>query len=38
MSFHPNVNTKTIFVDTPDVLKFVEALDYNYQKIELNDH
>ncbi|MGO2082799.1 prolyl-tRNA synthetase associated domain-containing protein [Vagococcus sp.] len=38
MSFHPNVNTKTIFVDTPDVLKFVEALDYNYQKIEFNDH
>lgn len=25
MSFHPNVNTKTIFIATPDVVKFIES-------------
>lgn len=35
MSFHPNINTKTIFLNTSDVLKVVEALDYAYTVIDL---
>ena len=31
MTFHPNMNTETIFVATPDILKFVESLGYDYQ-------
>ncbi|WP_321388280.1 prolyl-tRNA synthetase associated domain-containing protein [uncultured Enterococcus sp.] len=34
MSFHPNINTKTIFLNTSDVLKVVEALDYSYTIID----
>ncbi|MCQ9209344.1 prolyl-tRNA synthetase associated domain-containing protein [Granulicatella seriolae] len=35
MSFHPNVNTKTIFLSTQDVLKFIQAIGYDYTIIDL---
>lgn len=35
MSFHPNVNTKTIFLSTQDVLKFIQAIGYDYTVINL---
>lgn len=35
MSFHPNINTKTIFLNTSDVLKVVEALGYACTVIDL---
>lgn len=36
MSFHPNVNTKTIFLKTKDVLKFVESIGFEYHKVKLD--
>lgn len=35
MSFHPNVNTKTIFLSTEDVLKFVQEIGFKYTVIDL---
>lgn len=35
MSFHPNDNTKTIFIRTEDMYKFVESLEYDYTIIDL---
>lgn len=35
MSFHPNINTRTLFLDTQDVLAIVEALGYTYTIIDL---
>lgn len=35
MSFHPNTNEKTIFLDSSDVLKFVEALGFEVQIVAL---
>lgn len=35
MSFHPNSNTSTIFVATEDLLRFLKALKYDYQVIDL---
>lgn len=35
MSFHPNVNTKTIFVSTEDVFKFIKEINYDYKIIKL---
>lgn len=35
MSFHPNVSTKTIFLNTNDVFKFLENIDYNYSVIDI---
>lgn len=35
ISFHPNDNTKTIFIRTEDMYKFVESLEYNYTIIDL---
>lgn len=35
LTFHPNVNTKTIFVKTKEVLRFVEELGFTYQVLEL---
>ncbi|WP_373300824.1 prolyl-tRNA synthetase associated domain-containing protein [Levilactobacillus wangkuiensis] len=35
MSFHPNINTSTIFVASDDVLRFVKNLGYDYQILEL---
>ena len=28
MSFHPNTNEKTLFLSTPDLLKFLQAIGY----------
>lgn len=35
MTFHPNDNTKTIFIGTEDMYKFIASLDYGYTVIEL---
>lgn len=35
MSFHPNVNTKTIFLTTKAVLSFVQSIGYDYQVVDL---
>ena len=35
MTFHPNVNTRTIFVASKDVLKFVKEMGYDYQILDL---
>ncbi len=35
MTFHPNVNTRTIFVASKDVLKFVKEMGYDFQIIDL---
>ena len=35
MSFHPNTNEKTLFLDTTDILKFIEAIGYEAHIIEL---
>lgn len=35
MSFHPNTNEKTIFVSTPDLFKFIEAIGYQTNVIEI---
>lgn len=37
MSFHPNINTSTIFVASDDVLRFVKNLGYEYQVLELEE-
>ncbi|MCR8969612.1 prolyl-tRNA synthetase associated domain-containing protein [Facklamia sp. 7083-14-GEN3] len=31
MSFHPNTNEKTIFIETQDLLKFIEAIGFEYE-------
>lgn len=35
MSFHPNTNEKILFLDTKDILKFLEAIGYEAHIIEL---
>ncbi|HFU3843187.1 TPA: prolyl-tRNA synthetase associated domain-containing protein [Streptococcus suis] len=35
LTFHPNVNTKTIFVKTEDVLCFVEEIGFSVNIVEL---
>ena len=35
MCFHPNTNEKTLFLDTKDILKFLEAIGYEAHIIEL---
>lgn len=35
MTFHPNVNTKTIFITTEDMFKFLSSLGYKYTIVEL---
>lgn len=35
MSFHPNVNTKTIFVNTSDIFKFLQSINFNYSIIDI---
>lgn len=34
-TFHPGDNTKTIFLSTDDLFKFLDAIDYPYQIIDL---
>ena len=35
MCFHPNTNEKTLFLDTKDILTFLEAIGYEFHIIEL---
>lgn len=35
MSFHPNTNEKTIFLDTTDLVKYIKSLTYKVHLIEL---
>ena len=35
MSFHPNTNEKTLFLDRTDLLKFLEVIGYQAHIIEL---
>lgn len=35
MSFHPNTNEKTIFINTPDLLTFLDHLGYTPHIVEL---
>lgn len=35
MSFHPNTNEKTLFLDTVDLLRFLKAIGYESHIIEL---
>lgn len=35
MSFHPNVNTKTIFLYTNDIFKYLENIGFNYSIIDI---
>lgn len=35
MSFHPNTNEKTLFLDRTDLLNFIEAIGYQAHIIEL---
>ncbi|VFU14548.1 Prolyl-tRNA editing protein (fragment) [anaerobic digester metagenome] len=35
MTFHANDNTKTLFISTEDMYKFLEELGYNYSIVEL---
>lgn len=36
LTFHPNTNTKTIFVKTQDILHFVRSIGFDYQVITLS--
>lgn len=36
MSFHPNTNSKTIFLATEDVFKFLTASGFTYQIIDIS--
>ena len=35
LSFHPNTNEKTIFIKIPDILKFLDAIGYEAEIIEI---
>lgn len=35
LTFHPNINTKTIFVKTEDIFKYVETLGYENHIVDL---
>ena len=35
MNFHPNTNEKTLFLDTVDLLRFLEMIGYESHIIEL---
>ena len=36
MCFHPNTNEKTIFVATSDLFKFLQAIGYSHEVVELH--
>ena len=36
MTFHPNTNEKTLFLKTEDLLKYLEAIGYEYEIVELS--
>lgn len=35
MSFHPNDNTKTIFISAEDMYKFIKSIGYKYNVVEI---
>jgi len=35
ISFHPNDNTKTMFISTEDMYRFLTTIDYQYSIVEL---
>ncbi len=35
MSFHPNTNDKTLFVETSDLLTFIQSIGYQVEAIDL---
>ncbi|WP_125565799.1 prolyl-tRNA synthetase associated domain-containing protein [Companilactobacillus insicii] len=35
MTFHPNDNTKTVFIKAEDMYRFIKSLGYDYQIIDL---
>ncbi len=35
MTFHPNINEKTIFIKTQDLFRFLEAIDFSYEILTL---
>jgi len=35
MSFHPNTNTKTLFINTKDLFKFLNSIGYDINFIEI---
>lgn len=35
LTFHPNINTHTIFLSAADLMKFIKAQGFNYQIIDL---
>ena len=35
LTFHPNINTHTIFLSTADLMKFIKAQGFDYQIIDL---
>ncbi|WP_042357126.1 prolyl-tRNA synthetase associated domain-containing protein [Bacillus rubiinfantis] len=35
MTFHPNDNTKTLFIATSDMFTFIESLGYRYHVVDL---
>lgn len=35
ITFHPNINTATVFITYEDMIKFIESLDYEYLVVNL---
>ena len=35
MTFHPNTNEKTVFIKTPDIIRFLDSIGYEPQSIKL---
>lgn len=35
MGFHPNTNEKTLFINTPDLLMYLESIGYPANVVEL---
>jgi len=35
MSFHPNTNTKTIFINTTDLIRFLKSIGYNVNFVDI---
>lgn len=35
LTFHPNINTKTIFLKTTDVMKFINSIGFKFSIIDL---
>ncbi|PWG00049.1 hypothetical protein DCM90_03680 [Levilactobacillus bambusae] len=35
LTFHPDINTQTIFIKTNDILRFVRVMGYEYEVLDL---